>query len=279
MKARLQRIARILLVTSCVPGGALLSTAHATQQLPVIAIIIDDLGDRLPEGKQAVALPGPVACAFLPHTPYAASLARRAAAAGKEVLLHLPLQAVANNNLLGPGALTLEESERQFRTTLRRDLAAIPQVQGVNNHMGSLLTRHPGAMGWLMRELAAHGGLFFVDSYTTVQSVALQLADENNIPAARRDVFLDNDPAPEAIRLQFARLLKIARRQGYAIAIGHPHPTTLAVLAEELVRLPETGVTLAPVHTLIQQREADKAAWPVSSSRLPTAAKNSKPSP
>lgn len=263
----------------CLLCGLPPSPAHATESAPVIAIIIDDLGDRLPEGEQAIALPGPVACAFLPHTPYAASLARRAAEAGKEVLLHLPLQAVDHNYLLGPGALTLDESERQFRVTLRRDLASIPQVQGVNNHMGSLLTRHPGAMGWLMSELAAHGGLFFVDSYTTVQSVALQLADENNIPAARRDVFLDNDTAPEAIRFQFERLLTIARRQGHAIAIGHPHPTTLAVLAEELARLPETGVTLVPVRTLIQQREVNKLSWPESSSRLPTAAKNSKPSP
>lgn len=263
----------------CLLCGLLLSPARATEPTPVIAIIIDDLGDRLPEGEQAIALPGPVACAFLPHTSYAADLARRAHQAGKEVMLHLPLQAVDNNNLLGPGALTLDESERQFRATLRRDLASIPQVQGVNNHMGSLLTRHPGAMGWLMSELAAHGGLFFVDSYTTVQSVALQLANENQIPAARRDVFLDNDTAPAAIRFQFERLLSIARRQGHAIAIGHPHPATLAVLAEELARLPEAGVTLVPVRTLIQQREADETPWPVSSSRLPTAAKNSKPSP
>lgn len=270
---------RWLLCVLCLLSSAYVAGAPATEAAPVIAIIIDDLGNGLAEGEQTIALPGPVACAFLPHTPHAAELARRAHSAGKEVLLHLPLQAVAHNNLLGPGALTLEESERQFRTTLRHDLAAIPHVQGVNNHMGSLLTRHPGAMAWLMSELAAHGGLFFVDSYTTVQSVALQLADENQVPAARRDVFLDDDADPAAIRFQFQRLLDIAQRQGYAIAIGHPHPNTLAVLREELARLPETGVTLVPVQTLIQQREADKTPWPVSSSRLPTAAKSLKPSP
>src|SRR5690606_23829095 len=109
------------------------------------------------------------------------------------------------------------------------NLAAVPHVRGVNNHMGSLITRHPGHMTWLMQDLA-RDGLFFVDSYTHPQSVALEMAREGGVPAARRDVFLDHVAEPEAIAHQFRRLLARARSDGHAIGIGHPYPATLAFL-------------------------------------------------
>lgn len=218
---------------------------------PRIAIIIDDIGDRHAEGRAAIDLPGPVACAFLPHTPYARELATAAHAAGKEVLLHLPLQSL-EGKALGPGAITLHTTEAAFVRVLAANLAAIPHVSGVNNHMGSLLTRHPGHMTWLMKALAARGDLYFVDSYTHPDSVALRMAHEARVPAARRDVFLDNEPTPEAIDAQFRRLVAEARRNGSAIGIGHPYPATLEYLREALGRLPEEGVALVPVRELVQ---------------------------
>lgn len=231
-------------------GLALPAVADAT--MPRIAIIIDDIGDRYEEGLAAVNLPGPVACAFLPHTPHARSLARLAHDQGKDVLLHLPLQAL-EDKALGPGAITLNITETEFRRRLQENLAAIPHVRGVNNHMGSLLTRHPGHMTWLMRNLAEHGGMFFVDSFTHPASVALAMARESGVPAARRDVFLDNIQEREAIELEFKRLVKRAHQQGSAIGIGHPYPVTMAFLAEILPNLADTyGVRLVPVSTLIE---------------------------
>lgn len=218
---------------------------------PRIAIIIDDIGDRYDEGMSAIALPGPVACAFLPHTPHAAELARFAHDAGKEVLLHLPLQSL-NGKALGPGAITLQTTEQEFRRILRADLDAIPHVRGVNNHMGSLLTRHPGHMTWLMSVLAERGDLYFIDSYTHPASVAFAMAHEQGIPSARRDVFLDNVPERDAIRFQFRRLVEEARLKGSAIGIGHPYPETLAFLADVLPTLGEEfGVELVPVEALL----------------------------
>lgn len=243
---------------------------------PVIAIIIDDVGDRLEAGRRTVDLPGPVAGAFLPHTPYSVELAERAHGNGKEVMLHLPMQAVGGAPP-GPGAVTLHMDRMAFERTVAANLAALPHVVGVNNHMGSLITRHPGHMAWLMR-LLRERQLFFVDSRTSVHTVAEQLAHERGVPVVRRHVFLDHDPSVAAIRGEFQRLVQLAHAQGYALAIGHPYSTTLEVLEAELPRLQEYGVELIPVSELIA-RDKENRRWLASSSPSPTAAKSSKPSP
>jgi polysaccharide deacetylase 2 family uncharacterized protein YibQ len=141
--------------------------------------------------------------------------------------------------------------------------------------MGSLLTRHPGHMDWLMSEMNAQGGLFFVDSVTTVRTVAAHVALERGLPTTRRDVFLDSAADPDSIRRQFARLLAVAHEQGSALAIGHPYPGTLQVLAEVLPQLGMYGVRLVPVSQLIITRqERSPQLWRASWSPSPPAAKN-----
>ena len=120
------------------------------------------------------------------------------------------------------------------------------------------------------------GDLYFVDSRTDVRTVARELARESGLANAQRDVFLDNDPDPEAVRVQLQRLIDKAKRRGSAIAIGHPYPQTLAVLAEQLPQLAEQGIELVPVSDLVEQRR-NTQSWHACSSPLQTAAKNSKP--
>ncbi|MGA9853163.1 MAG: divergent polysaccharide deacetylase family protein [Gammaproteobacteria bacterium] len=235
---------------------------------PVIAIIIDDLGNTLAEGRHVVDLPGPVACAILPRTRYSVALADLAHARGKEVLLHLPMQAL-DDARLGPGGITLDMTEQEIKNTVRDDVAAIPHLEGVNNHEGSLISMHPGDLAWIMQTLHAIGRLFFVDSYTTADSIAYQIALENGIPAARRDVFLDDVNTPEAVRFQFNRLLRIARRKGFALAIGHPRPATLAVLNAELPKLPAQGIVLVPVSAIVRLQQQHPIPWPESLYPLP----------
>lgn len=244
----------VCLLGVCLALGAGRAVA-ANDDAPQVAVIIDDVGDRLEAGLRTVDLPGPVACAFLPRTPYAERLAVRAHEQGKEVLLHQPMQAMAHNELLGPGAVTLDMTEAEFLRTLRRNLLALPYVTGINNHMGSLLTRHPGHMTWLMEELRRQGGLYYIDSRTTRHTVAQRMADEVGVPATRRHVFLDNQRDPAAIRAQFRQLVRMARRQGQALAIGHPYPETLQVLEAELPRLADAGIRLVPVRTLLHHGE------------------------
>ncbi len=247
------------------------------EELPVITIIIDDMGNHEGWGIGALDMPGPVTYAFLPHTQYARSLAEKAHLAGKEVMLHLPMESHSGNRL-GPGGLTLHMTEKRFQHTLAEDIASIPHVKGVNNHMGSLLTQHPGAMGWLMQGLGAHGELFFIDSRTSEQTVARQVAEEHRIPNTRRDVFLDNNRDPAAIRAQFRQLIKQAKRSGYAVGIGHPYPETAQALKPLLAETASLGVRLIPASEMINAQGRNKP-WQEPSSPSLKVAKNSKQSP
>jgi len=241
---------------------------------PVISIIIDDMGYRLEEGRRALALPGAVTYSFLPYTPNGAHLAETAAALGKEVLLHMPMEAQQHNRLLGPGALRSNMSQTQFVTTLRTALESMPRAIGINNHMGSLLTTEPEKMQWLMAEVHLHEGLFFVDSRTTTETVAAEIALEHHIPTVSRDVFLDDDLNPAAIRVQFQRLIAMAHEQGYALAIAHPHPQSLALLAKELPHLEKLhGVRLVGLGSLVNL-EKRHPTWQLSLSHSLKAVKN-----
>lgn len=234
---------------------------------PAIAIIIDDLGYQLAAGRRAVELPGPVACAVLPSTPRAQLLAEAAFAAGKDVLLHLPLQPVDWDGATEPGAILLDMSRGQFARSFAESLRSIPHVVGINTHQGSLLTRHPGHMSWLMQEIRAQGDLFFVDSYTTHESIALELARETGVPAVRRDVFLDPDPEPATVAREFVRLKKLARERGMAVGIGHPYPATLALLERELPKLQGEGFRLVSISEYVTEARGT-AAVPIAAPAL-----------
>jgi len=248
--------------------AALLALSLAAGVLPAraaapaaIAIIIDDLGDRPVETRLATELPGPVACAFLPESPYTRTFANAAHAAGKEVLLHLPLQPIAAT----PHPLTLVTGapDPVRDAALSRLLASVPHLDGVNNHEGSLATSSRAAMHWLMGELVAHRVGYFIDSYTSARSVAYAIARAHHLPTTRRRVFLDNDASPAAINAQFDELLRQARRHGAALAIGHPHRTTLAVLHARLPQLAAQGIVLLPPSQLIARYEPKSFFVPV----------------
>ena len=150
-----------------------------------------------------------------------------------------------------PGSITLDTTRQGLADTFANALATVPFAVGINGHRGSLLTRHPGHMSWLMEEILMAGGLYFVDSYTTHRSVALQMAAEKGVPAIKRDVFLDSDPAPEMVAREFERLKSLARERGLAVAIGHPYPATLAFLERAIPGLVEEGIELVPLSELI----------------------------
>jgi polysaccharide deacetylase 2 family uncharacterized protein YibQ len=234
-----------------VMAAACLAGALRAEPAPKVALIIDDLGYRLAEGERAVHLPGVVAVAVLPYATHTVLLAREADAYGKEVVLHLPMQPLDAEVNPGPGALVVGQSRSELAAVLAADLAAVPFARAVSNHMGSLLTQRSAQMGWLMDELRARTRLFFVDSYTTPASIGLAAARQHGVPALRRDVFLDTDPAPAAIEAAWQRLLAHARSHGTALGIGHPYGATLTLLERELPRLAGEGLTLVPLTALL----------------------------
>lgn len=257
---RFQCPARVL--ATVIAGLAILFAGLPLQaaQKPRIAIIIDDLGYALELGRRVTALPGPVACAVLPATPLGKLMAEAANAAGKDVLLHLPLEALGQQGPMEPGGISLDMSRVQFARIFAEDLRSVPYAIGVNSHRGSLLTQHPGHMRWLMEEINARGHLFFVDSYTTHASIALAIALESGVPAVRRDVFLDADASPGSVAKEFVRLKELARKYGTAVGIGHPYPATVELLERELPRLAEEGIELISISELVALKTAPQGA-------------------
>jgi polysaccharide deacetylase 2 family uncharacterized protein YibQ len=216
-----------------------------------VALVVDDLGASVAELGPLARLGVPLTYAVLPFQPETAAVAAELARRGEEVLLHLPMQA-ANGADPGRGALTLAMSDAELVAGTRDALAAVPGAVGVNNHMGSVLSADPRAMRAVLGVLGERR-LFFLDSRTSAATVAYRVAAELDLPAAERQVFLDPDPRPEAVRRELLRLLDLARRRGAAIAIGHPHPVTLAVLAEEVPRARALGYEFVPVSFLVEQ--------------------------
>jgi len=220
-----------------------------------LIIIVDDLGNSLEKGIAAIDLPGPVAYAVLPHTPHSVELAERAYSRGKEVMLHAPMANTAHLRL-GPGALTEHQNRSQLENILRDNIASVPHVTGVNNHMGSLLTHQREKMDWVMGVLAEQG-LFFLDSRTTSETVAWKSAYSRGIPWLVRDVFLDHEQTTAFIDKQFRHGLQLAQQQGFAVLICHPYPVTIRYLKDALPRIGEQGIQLvAPSGFLFQQAEA-----------------------
>lgn len=230
--------------------AALILSPPAAAQLPAyVAIIIDDMGNNLALGQRAIDLPGKLTYSVLPYTPFSRELANEAHLAGKEVMLHEPMANIEGLPL-GPGALTMTLSHRQFVKTFDNALASVPFVRGVNNHEGSLLTQQTRQMRWLMTAIKAHH-LYFIDSRTTPRTVALQVARQDDVRSTRRNIFLDDVLSSHAIDQQFQALIATAERDGTAIAIGHPHKVTLQYLADAIPQLHSLGIYLVPVSTLI----------------------------
>jgi polysaccharide deacetylase 2 family uncharacterized protein YibQ len=237
----------------CIASPSVAQGTVRPGELPAISIIIDDLGYRRLDSLRAIELPGPVAYAILPHTPYASRLASIAFQLDKEVLLHVPMES-EQDKALGPGAMTSGMTRLEIQAVLDAGLASVPHVSGINNHMGSALTQETRAMGWLMDWVSRSGDLYFVDSLTSPGSVALRTAQAAGLRAIGRDVFLDASPDPEMIRKQFQRLIELALAHGTSLAIGHPYPQTLSVLRNVLLKPSYYGVELVPVRELIARR-------------------------
>lgn len=247
MKALFSLTLATLVLTSLAASGAAADPAKGDVP-PTIAIIIDDMGHNLHEGERLANLDQPLTLAFLPYRPHTNALARLAHSRDKEIMLHAPM-ANTRNFGLGAGGLTSDMDELSLTTTLRRALQSIPYVQGVNNHMGSLLTQQLRPMDWVMKELYRYP-VYFVDSRTIASSVAGNVAEAYQIPTMTRDVFLDHEQTEEFVDHQFKELIRRAKENGSAVGIAHPHTVTVDYLEKHLPLLDEQGIAIATVSGL-----------------------------
>jgi polysaccharide deacetylase 2 family uncharacterized protein YibQ len=222
----------------------------------VIAICIDDLGQDLAGTDKAMALPKDIALSFLPFADTTPFLAEAAQRGGHLVLAHVPMQAM-NGADPGPMALKPGMAAAEIASRLGWNLARVPGLVGINNHEGSLFTADAKNLAPVMAILRARH-LFFFYSRTSAESAAVEAARRARVMTAARDVFLDDDPQPQAVQAQLDRLEGEAKRNGVAIAIGHPHDATLKLLAKWLAE--DHGVTLVPLDEAIRRKaEAEYA--------------------
>ncbi|MGE0422140.1 MAG: divergent polysaccharide deacetylase family protein [Reyranellaceae bacterium] len=219
---------------------------------PLIVVVIDDMGLDRPRSRRVTELPRPLTLSYL---PYARDLEQQTAAAhsrGHELMLHLPMEPLGRVDP-GPNALLTTLSLDMIR---RRTVAALDSFSGyvaVNNHMGSRFTTWRPGVEVSLREMKARG-LAFLDSRTHTDTVGAQVADELGMPNVDRHVFLDDVMTIDAVRRQLAETEALARKQGFAIAIGHPHDVTIQALAEWLPGLAGKGFIQGPISAAIRRR-------------------------
>jgi len=227
------------------------------------AIIIDDLGGNLEAARKLLALPYCLTFSVLPHLRASAETAREAQTAGREVMLHLPMEPEAPSQASpGKGEIRVGMTSSEVEHILQSDLASVPQAVGVNNHMGSRATADPRLMAAVMRSLAGHH-LFFVDSRTSAASTAFETARRQGLPAFYRSVFLDDTRSVSYTLGQLRQFRHVLEDQGAALAIGHPYPTTIAALAKFLPELERDDVQLAPASQLLQLPEVARLKPPI----------------
>jgi len=207
------------------------------------------------EGLETIQLDIPLAVAVLPFTPHGQKLAKLAHQNNQDVMLHLPMQpSITAQHLMTENTLSIHMMQDEFQSLVEKSLNDIPHVIGVNNHMGSLFTQLPDQMQWLMQTIEQQSGdLFFIDSFTSEFSIAYKTAYENKLKTARRDVFLDRELTPSHMQAQITAIKRIAKANGYAIAIGHPFPETIALLKKSIPELRKQGYEFVKISELINE--------------------------
>jgi len=219
-----------------------------------IAIIIDDWGQSMYNCKYLKEIPEPLEVSILPGLRHTKDVARCALSYNKMTMLHLPLEALYNNDFY-PADYIIKTTmtEALVHKILNEDLKQLPSIAGVNNHMGSKATGDKTLMRIIFKELKKKG-LFFVDSMTARNSVCAKLADEMDLAFGKRDVFLDNVNTKEAIIKQIMLLAQKARHKGYAVAIGHDRRLTMQVLEEQIPWLESQGFEIVSIKDLLEKR-------------------------
>ncbi len=234
------------------PWKAFAVPVASHDQRPMVAVVIDDLGFSETALAELKAMPKPLTLAFLPYAKNVRQKARTARHAGHELIVHMPMEALGGKNP-GPKALYIKDDMASLKRKLNWSLDQFDGFVGINNHMGSRLTMSKPHMEIVINELKKRG-LLFLDSRTHARSVAADVAAKEGVPHAIRHVFLDNHATYHAVSKQLNVTEEIAKKHGYAIAIGHPHTGTISALKNWLSHLKEKGIRLVPLSHLVALR-------------------------
>lgn len=222
-------------------------------QLPRIAIVMDDLGGSLKTLQRVLDLDLMLTPSILPGEARATASADFLRSAGREYLIHVPMQPRSYPQINpGADALLLSHSEEEIRQRMRQYQKRVPGAVGANNHMGSRFTEEAAPMQLVLAELHQQR-LFFIDSVTISSSVALEEARRMGVKSSARDIFLDHYEDVDYIRTQIRAMVKMAQTRQQIIAICHPYVKTFEAFRLEMDWLLAQPVEFVPVSRLINQ--------------------------
>jgi polysaccharide deacetylase 2 family uncharacterized protein YibQ len=217
---------------------------------PQVALIIDDCGQWLSTERALIELPIPITMSVLPHVTYTSQIAQEAANAGKGIMMHLPMEPLSHV-YPGPGEIKTTMSDDDIAKQTEDDVSQVPLAKGVNNHEGSEASADDRVMKDVIAVLKAHD-LFFVDSRTNAKSVGAEEAENAGVPSASRNVFLDNEADVAYTESMLERTVAIAKRDGSAIAIGHPKATTLEAIRAMYPKMQAEGIRFVLAQDLVK---------------------------
>lgn len=228
-------------------------SAYPIQDLPELPskgkliFVFDDAGHNLEQLQYFLDLPFPCTIAVLPKLPNSRETARRIRAAGKELILHQPMQALNPNINPGDGAVKPGMDREEIKKIVASNVEEIGPIAGMNNHEGSLITSDEKAMEAVL-ELCREKNIYFLDSRTSSKSVVPQVAKKLNMNIWERAVFLDNKKDKAYMKKQIIEGLEIASQRGEAIMIGHVFTVDLAILLKEMYSdLTQEGYTFSTI--------------------------------
>ena len=228
-------------------------SAYPIQDLPELPskgkliFVFDDAGHNLEQLQYFLDLPFPCTIAVLPKLPNSRETARRIRAAGKELILHQPMQALNPNINPGDGAVKPGMDREEIKKIVASNVEEIGPIAGMNNHEGSLITSDEKAMEAVL-ELCKEKNIYFLDSRTSSKSVVPQVAKKLNMNIWERAVFLDNKKDKAYMKKQIIEGLEIASQRGEAIMIGHVFTVDLAILLKEMYSdLTQEGYTFSTI--------------------------------
>ncbi|MFS7252947.1 divergent polysaccharide deacetylase family protein [Rahnella rivi] len=241
-------------------------------QAAKLSILIDDFGYRQHEENQVLQMPKAVSVAIFPNAPDSQMMMNKAHQQGREILIHLPM-APLSKQPLEKDTLTPSMSAAEVKRIVDQAIRNIPYAIGINNHMGSAMTSSRSGMDNVMQAMNAHN-LFFLDSMTIGNTQSVNAAQGTRVKVIKRNVFLDDVQNEGEIRRQFERAIQLARKNGYVIAIGHPHPATVKVLQQMLPNLPSDIVLVRPSELLNEPvRSSSSAGKPPKSTSVKSTSK------
>ncbi|WGU96526.1 divergent polysaccharide deacetylase family protein [Paenibacillus dendritiformis] len=238
----------LALIACLLPGTA------AAEPEKTAVIVIDDFGNNGRGTQEIIDLPFKVTVAVMPFLKYTKSDAERAHAAGHEVIVHMPMEALAGKKTwLGPGAITVDLSEDEIRKRVHAAIDDVPHAVGMNNHMGSKVTVEPRVMRVIL-EVCKERGIYFLDSHTNFRSVVAKVAEEVNIPLMENHIFLDDIHKPSAIRKQFMKMKEHLNDHNICVAIGHVGSAghiTAAIVKKQMLQMSQEQITFKKVSEVL----------------------------